>query len=115
MGAAMERRETARGGEDAAGEGPEGGVPEPELKGGEDAADEDGGDAAAAEADPDLEDPRLYSPLLAHDEPCLERRRTESAAAGRSMIPCEDASSGDEAGDEASGARSVEEAPEDGA
>ncbi len=43
-----------------------------------------------AESNPDLEDPRLYSPLLAQDDPCLKRRRTESAAAGRSIIPCEE-------------------------
>ncbi len=42
-----------------------------------------------AETNPDLEDPRLYSPLLAHDDPCLKRRRAESAAAGRSMTSCE--------------------------
>ncbi len=78
---------------------------EPEVTGDEDVADVDD-----AETNPDLEDPRLYSPLLAQDEPCLERRRSESAAAGRSMIPCAD----EEADDTASGTESTEAAPTDG-
>lgn len=50
----------------------------------------DAEDAENLESNPDMEDPRLYSPLLAHDKPCLQRRVAESAAAGRSVIPCAD-------------------------
>ena len=70
----------------------------------EDTGDED----VAIESNPDLEDPRLYSPLLARDDPCLRRRQKESAAAGRSIIPCAREETADDAGEEA-----VTETPED--
>ena len=53
-------------------------------------------DVGDAESNPDLEDPRLYSPLLAHDDPCLKRRQAESAAAGRSIVPCADEEADDD-------------------